>query len=31
MTTGIMGFICAGLVAAAIMKERVPEKMAAAA
>lgn len=30
MTTGIVGFLCAGLVAAAIMKERAAEKMAAA-
>jgi hypothetical protein len=31
MTTGIVGFICIGLVAAAVMKEWVPEKMAATA
>jgi len=31
MTTGIVGFSCAGLVAATVMKERVPMKMAAAA
>jgi len=31
MTTGVVGFICLGLVAAAIMKERAPAKMAAAA
>lgn len=31
MTTGIVGFICAGLVAAAVMKEKVPATMAAAA
>jgi hypothetical protein len=31
MLTGIVGFLCVGLVAAAVMKERVPAKMAAAA
>lgn len=31
MTTGVVGFVCVGLVAAAVMKERVPAKMAAAA
>jgi hypothetical protein len=31
MTTGIVGFLCVGLVAAAVMKERVPATMAAAA
>jgi len=31
MTTGLVGFICAGLVVAAVMKEPVPVKMAAAA
>ncbi|HXJ44749.1 MAG TPA: hypothetical protein VNH18_36015, partial [Bryobacteraceae bacterium] len=31
MTTGIVGFICVGLVAAAIMKEQAAEKMADAA
>lgn len=31
MTTGIVGFLCAGLVAAAVMKEKTPAKMAAAA
>lgn len=31
MTTGIVGFLCVGLVAAAVMKERVSAKMAAAA
>jgi hypothetical protein len=31
MTTGIVGFICAGLVATAIMKEKAPVKLAAAA
>jgi hypothetical protein len=31
MITGIVGFICVGLVAATVMKERVPARMAAAA
>ena len=31
MTTGVVGFICLGLVAAAVMKEQVPATMAAAA
>ena len=31
MTTGVVGFICLGLVAAAVMKERVPATTAAAA
>jgi hypothetical protein len=31
MTTGILGFLCAGLVAAVIMKERAPATIAAAA
>ena len=31
MMTGVVGFICVGLVAAAIMKERAPAVMAAAA
>lgn len=31
MTTGVVGFICLGLVAAAVMKERAPATMAAAA
>jgi hypothetical protein len=31
MTTGLVGFICIGLVAAAVMKEPVPATMAAAA
>ena len=31
MTTGIVGFLCVGLVAAAVMKEPVPATMAAAA
>jgi hypothetical protein len=31
MTTGLVGFICAGLVAAAVMKEQVPVPLAAAA
>jgi hypothetical protein len=31
MATGIVGFLCVGLVAAAIMKERVPATLAAAA
>ena len=31
MATGIVGFLCIGLVAAALMKERVPATMAAAA
>ena len=31
MTTGLVGFLCVGLVAAAVMKERVPATMAAAA
>ncbi|MBZ5591663.1 MAG: hypothetical protein LAP39_05470 [Acidobacteriia bacterium] len=31
MTTGIVGFICVGLVAAAVMKEQAPATMAAAA
>jgi hypothetical protein len=31
MTTGVVGFICVGLVAAAVMKEQVPATMAAAA
>jgi hypothetical protein len=31
MMTGLVGFICVGLVAAAVMKERVPATMAAAA
>ena len=31
MTTGIVGFLCVGLVAAAVMKEPVSAKMAAAA
>jgi hypothetical protein len=31
MTTGVVGFICVGLVAAAVMKERAPATMAAAA
>ena len=30
MTTGIIGFICAGLVAAVVMKEKVPATLAAA-
>jgi hypothetical protein len=31
MMTGLVGFICVGLVAAAVMKEKVPATMAAAA
>jgi hypothetical protein len=31
MLTGVVGFICVGLVAAGVMKERVPATMAAAA
>jgi hypothetical protein len=31
MATGIVGFLCVGLVAAAVMKQWVPATMAAAA